>query len=72
MSGLPTPILFPEHVSHNDVAFSILERFPGYKVLSAGFCSIGQYGVNCWGESISLKVKSDPNDFKYVQMMIKG
>jgi len=36
------------------------------KVTSAGFCSVdqnvdtGKFEVHCWGESISLNIKSDP------------
>ena len=54
-----TPILFPEWLTHSDVARSL-----GRDVVSAGFCHVGgrdEYGnplFKCFGESVSLKVQS--------------
>lgn len=59
--GVESPIIFPEWIKHDEV-------LKGHeKVVSAGFCSfsVGENGdgstnpsVDCWGRSVSLKVKS--------------
>lgn len=56
-SGLETPIIIPETMSHNEVVE------PHHKVIGAGFCRFavdnsGKLIVNCWGQSVTLKVKS--------------
>lgn len=60
---------------HSDVA-------NGYKVTSAGFCSFEQgdgskdgmgWLVSCWGESLSLKIKSDPeHDSHLIERLLSG
>jgi len=47
------PIVFTELLTHSDVARSI-----GGKVHGAGFCHIENNRYVCYGESVSLKVKS--------------
>jgi hypothetical protein len=55
-TGLPTAFIFPETVTHADVARAVA---PGRPVLGAGFVSVSDDGeYSCWGESISLKIKS--------------
>ena len=57
-----TPILFADHLNHSDVAR------PYSNVRSAGFChcrakdKLGNPQFECYGESISLKMKSHPDD----------
>lgn len=56
-NGIETPIILPETESHSDYVQ------PYQKVISAGFCRFGvdpngSIGVNCWGQSVGLKVKS--------------
>jgi len=54
--NLELPIVFNSILPHDIVA--------GYmKVISAGFCSIGEDGIwNTWGESLTLKSKSRTED----------
>jgi hypothetical protein len=66
-SGMRWPILFPEMVTHSDIARSITGCFPGFEVVSAGFCS--RYG-DVYGESVSLKVKSDQADSIIIKKML--
>lgn len=49
-------IIFPEIIQHSD--------FMGWNVKSAGFCYINtdEKTVKCFGESISLGLKSDEQD----------
>ena len=58
---LETPIVFSPLLQRDAVA-------AGKKVLSAGFCLLSSHGDgqidtwSIWGESVSLKVKSRPED----------
>lgn len=47
------PIIGPNFINHSD-----LHIFCGEKVVSAGFFSIDGDKVSCFGESVSLEVKS--------------
>lgn len=64
MVDLDTPILFPDHLTHADVAAKF------HNVTSAGFCHVGgkdECGnpqFVCYGESYSLKLKAAANDSK--------
>jgi hypothetical protein len=51
--NIPEPFVFSETVTHADVA-----RAVGGTVLGAGFCQIAGDQFHCYGESISLRVKS--------------
>lgn len=57
MSGL---VLFPEYLSHADVA-------AGRPVRSAGFVDL--ITMVCYGESTSLRAKSDPHDTARLRAM---
>lgn len=46
-------VVFSEYLNHLDVALGI-----GGEVLGAGFCFIEDGIYHCYGESVSLKVKS--------------
>ncbi len=63
------PILFPEGIRHD----KFRSIFP--KIVSAGFCTISGENndilVDCWGESVSLKVKSQQGDNAIIEMMLK-
>lgn len=50
---IPTPYIFSETVQHNDLANQIR-----HKVLGAGFVIFTPKGLSCWGESVSLNIKS--------------
>ena len=47
-------IIFPITLSH--------DQFLKFRPTSAGFCYINGNKVDCYGESFSLKLKSDPED----------
>ena len=60
-SGL-FPVIFPPNVKHSMIASAMHERYPGIEPVSAGFVSLSlasEY-FNCYGESQSLKLGSDP------------
>ena len=52
-TDLLTPVVFPDTLIHVDVAKAL-----GYPVISAGFCEIIGDKYECYGESVSLNVKS--------------
>ena len=66
-SGMRWPILFPDMVTHSDIGRSITDRFPGFEVVSAGFCN--RHG-DVYGESVSLEVKPDPADSIIIKKML--
>lgn len=55
VSGIRAAIVFPEYVVHADAAACF-----GGRVTSAGFFYATEDEVIPYGESISLRVKSDP------------
>lgn len=56
-TGLELPIVFNSILTHKDVARP-------YIVVSAGFCSCESGKWTVWGESVSLQMKSRPQDEK--------
>ena len=60
--GDKSPILFAPSESHANMAFKL-----NAKVSSAGFVINNLGTVECYGESTSLGVKSDPEDTKILQ-----
>ena len=61
------PILFDDAIAHNEMAKGV----PGLiKVLSAGFIRLlqkdGNYDIECYGESVSLRIKADPEFDTYI------
>ena len=65
-------ILFPNFMTHAEVAFSL----EGHgKPLSAGFvrpCQAREGQFQCYGDSISLKLKRRPEDTDILQRMLSG
>jgi len=57
-------ILFSEPMMHSEVR-------PTAKIISAGFYSTSG-GVQCFGESISLNLKSLPEDSELLAIQLKG
>ena len=55
-AGLQYPVTFPRFIPHA----KMVERI-GDKPISAGFCKIVHGKIRAYGESISLRVKSDPD-----------
>jgi hypothetical protein len=55
----PTYFIFPSYVTHQFFAKNL---YPGREVTSAGFVSWTKDGPSAWGESVSLKLKSKPED----------
>jgi hypothetical protein len=55
--GVESPVVFPPMIKHTDrVDVTFGQPF------SAGFCVIKDSKVECYGESISLNLKSRPED----------
>lgn len=48
-------------MTHADVSVHNEYGIAG-KLISAGFCALGDDAPKCWGESVSLKLKSRPED----------
>ena len=57
-------IIFNSILNHSD--------FITFNPISAGFCYIGINEVKCFGESISLKLKSDKQDSFFATKQIFG
>ena len=62
-------IVFDETLTHKDIAQ--VHRASRLSVQSAGFCSIGEFGVTAWGRSDSLNIKGRPEDVKIIENMLK-
>jgi len=61
--GMPMFILFPDGMTHLEIAKCISGGIPGAKVTSAGFV-VNHYMdlAECQGDSVSLGMKSCEND----------
>jgi len=57
--GLESSIVFPEHLSHCDIAK--VQIMTGFEVVSAGFCNVG-HTISSWGRSESLNINSRDSD----------
>lgn len=63
------PVLFGSAITHKEAARSFS------KVLSAGFFTLSwnevdcRYSVTCYGESVSLGIKSNPEDHKRIEQL---
>jgi len=51
-------IMFPEYWDHAETAYG----FQGKTPTSAGFCNLYNDGVCAYGESVSLRLKSNKDD----------
>jgi len=65
------PIVFPEIINHSDMA-----RNMGWKkedIIGAGFVYVNGDSYNCYGESVSLRVKSrGEEDVKILNCYLGG
>lgn len=59
------PVIFDDFTSHYNMA----ENIPG-KILAAGFVVFRSSGLECYGDSISLKIASRPEDSKIINKML--
>jgi hypothetical protein len=58
VGSCPVPIVFSDLLQHAEVARPLTNGIPE-RVLGAGFCHIDENGrYFCYGDSVSLKVKS--------------
>lgn len=57
-------IIFPMILDHSE--------FKHLAPISAGFCYINPYNVDCFGESTSLKLKADPKDSEVASKQLFG
>ena len=62
------PFVFSELNQHADVAFAICGDVR--QVIGAGFCYIADDRYVCYGESVSCKVKSRPEDAKILNRLL--
>lgn len=65
-SMLEVPIIFPMHVKHCDMA----HMFRGINVLSAGFVQLQEGQLVAFGESLTLKIQSRPEDTALLQRIL--
>lgn len=65
------PIIFPEQVNHVDIEKMVKSVYPGVKTKSAGFVKMNGEEAYCYGYSSTLKLKSDPDDKLYINMMLR-
>lgn len=67
------PILIPESVPHTNIRVNDPISGCQIKATSAGFCYIDGARARCFGESISLKLKSNPKeDNALIEMRFLG
>jgi hypothetical protein len=57
-------IIFPEVIQHRE--------FKHMDVVSAGFCYVDPDSVKCFGESVSLGLKSKPEDSEIATKQVFG
>lgn len=57
-------IIFSTSLDHSDFKF--------LNPVSAGFCYVNDKEIRCFGESVSLKLKSHPDDSKYATKQVFG
>lgn len=71
ISETELPMVFSELQTHADVAYAI---FGGAKIIGAGFVHVNREGEYvCYGESVSLRVKSrGDEDSKILNKMLGG
>lgn len=68
IGGVKTPIVFPDTSVHSDIADALGGK---NRVLGAGFCTVDDEGYHCYGESISLNIKSNyETDSKLLNRML--
>jgi len=68
-----TPVLFPEHLTHVDMASKLLDLG---EVTSAGFVQVyniedGFPKIEVYGGSESLKLNSNPKDSRWIMKMFE-
>ena len=61
VDGMPGLVLFPGYMNHREVA-------AGREVSGAGFVNLAER--RCYGESVSLGIKSQPFDTTALRMLI--
>jgi len=60
---MQVPIIFPIVIGHSEMG----RNFPNWNVVSAGFVQWTKDGIFAFGDSITLKVKSRPEDTTYMR-----
>lgn len=66
-NGIELPIVFNETIMQHD---QVYPREKQAWIVSAGFCRHTNNAWWCWGESISLKKKSRPEDSAILQKFL--
>ena len=65
------PVMFPAHIDHDKIARAIKHECPGWLVASAGHCSPATDGIRTYGESLTLKVGSEPVDGEIIDIAFR-
>lgn len=67
VNGLPTPFVFPEWVTHANVAMLL-----NVKPVAAGFTHIAEDKFVCYGDSVSLKIGARAEDSSILTRTLGG
>ena len=68
--GLQYPMLFPDHfINHNEVKVNYDKPVAAGK-FSLGIGDDGNASISVYGESVSLKLKSNPDDAKFIMKQL--
>lgn len=77
--GLELPFIFDQSLGHMDVANNIIDPYRWdteeefrHLILSAGFVTLTDEGLQCYGESVTLKIKSQEGDSRLLNRMLRG
>lgn len=63
------PVVFPSSINHSFITHCVLSEYPGIVPVRAGFVDVENGTFDCHGNSISLKLQSDP---KIDDLLIKA
>ena len=65
------PIIFPECINHAEIAHSIVHRYPGWKIVSAGFVSLQEdEPLKVFGKSKTLEKLSEKHISRKIDDLI--
>jgi hypothetical protein len=65
-------LTFPESISHREYSWMVSKQFPGWELISAGFVSLEENKIECYGESETLKIKSLKEDSDILKRQFGG
>jgi hypothetical protein len=68
INGVPSPILFPDHVPHKVVA-GMIDDVQATEVKSAGFVKMENGKLQTYGYSEGLRLTANPVDVVFIESM---